>query len=79
VRSEPLVHQQALAVTGMHCPSCGLLIDEALEDLPGVVSASTDMRREITTVEYDPGQTSLDVIAAEIASLGYTVRTVSAP
>lgn len=74
-----MADKQILAVTGMHCASCGLLIDEALEDLPGVVSSSTDMRREVTTVEYDPGQTSLEVITAEIAGLGYAVRPADRP
>ena len=37
-----------------------------------MVSSSTDLRRQTTTVEYDPTQTSLTAIAAEIVSLGYT-------
>lgn len=63
-----------LVVHGMHCASCVILIDETLEELPGVVSASTDLRRETTTVEYDPAKTSLTVIADEIAKLGYTAQ-----
>ena len=61
-----------LAVTGMHCASCSLLIDETLEELPGVVSSSTDLRRETTTVEYDPAQTTVGALADEIAKLGYS-------
>ena len=63
-----------LVVSGMHCASCGILIDETLEELSGVVSASTDLRRETTTVEYDPAETSLTVITDEIVKLGYTAR-----
>lgn len=66
-----MTEKSTLIVTGMHCASCGLLIDETLEELPGVVSSSTDLRRKTTTVEYDPTQTSLSAIAAEIGSLGY--------
>lgn len=62
-----------LAVTGMHCTSCSSLIDETLEELPGVVTSSTDLRREMTTVKYDPTQTDRDAIAAEIVNLGYAV------
>jgi Cu+-exporting ATPase len=58
----------------MHCASCSLLIDETLEELPGVVSSSTDLRRETTTVEYDPAQMSLSAIADEIVRLGYSAR-----
>lgn len=63
-----------LVITGMHCASCGLLIDETLEELPGVISSSTDLRRERTTVDYDPAQTDLPLITAEIVKLGYTAR-----
>lgn len=69
-----MVEKSTLAVTGMHCTSCSLLIDETLEELPGVISSSTDLRRETTTVEYDPAQTSSAVIAEEIAKLGYSAR-----
>lgn len=44
--------RRTVTVTGMQSSSCGSLIDEALEELPGVASASTDLRRETTTVEY---------------------------
>ncbi len=30
-----------LAVSGMRCSTCGLLIDDALEDLPGVARSRT--------------------------------------
>ena len=69
-----MTDKSTLVVTGMHCPSCSILIDETLEELPGVVSSSTDLRRETTTVEYDPAQTNLTAIADEIAALGYAVR-----
>ena len=69
-----MTEKSTLVVTGMHCASCSILVDETLEELPGVVSSSTDLRRETTTVEYDPAQTSLTAITAEIATLGYAAR-----
>lgn len=66
--------KSTIIVMGMHCSSCGMLIDETLEELPGVASASTDVRRETTTVEYDSARTTLEAITAEIANLGYTVQ-----
>ncbi|MFC7245288.1 cation transporter [Catellatospora aurea] len=59
------------AVTGMHCASCGLLIDETLEDeVPGVQRAETSVRKGRTVVTSDD---SLDpaVIAATITAAGY--------
>ena len=71
-----MAEKSTLVVTGMHCASCSLLIDETLEELPGVVSSSTDLRRETTTVEYNSAQTSLTAIADEIVKLGYTAHPV---
>ncbi|MGQ0842815.1 MAG: heavy-metal-associated domain-containing protein [Sporichthyaceae bacterium] len=66
-----------LAVRGMHCASCGMLIDEAVEDLPGVRRSRTDMRAERTIVELDgTGATLAEVIAA-IEAEGYAAALVS--
>lgn len=63
-----MAEKVTLLVTGMHCASCGLLIDETLEELPGVISSSTDLRRETTTVEYDPAQTDVALITLRSSS-----------
>ena len=63
-----------LAIGGMHCASCGMLIDEAVEDLAGVKASRTDMKAERTTVELDDtGAGPADVIAA-IEAEGYTAQ-----
>lgn len=66
-----------LRVTGMHCASCGMLVDEALEDLPGVLRASTKVRKERTVVEFDDDQTNVHWMVAVIAELGYTAAAVT--
>lgn len=59
-------------VTGMHCASCGLLIDETLEEeVPGVQRAETSLRAGRTTVHVDATVAPAAVIAA-IAQAGYT-------
>ncbi|HUP85290.1 MAG TPA: heavy-metal-associated domain-containing protein [Acidimicrobiales bacterium] len=58
-------------VTGMHCASCGMFIDETLEDLAGVEQADTDARRGRTTVRADLGVTSVGEIVAAIGEAGY--------
>ena len=65
-----------LAIDGMHCASCGMSIDEAVEDLPGVRRSWTDMRAERTTVELDgTGATPTEVVAA-IEAEGYRAALV---
>lgn len=65
-----------LKVSGMHCASCGLLIDDTLEDLPGVQKAQTDSRRERTVVWFDPSSTPLGDILQTITDLGYTAQEI---
>lgn len=69
-----MAEKVTLVVTGMHCASCGLLIDDTLEELPGIISSCTDLRRQTTTVDYDRAQTDLALISAEIVKLGYAAR-----
>ncbi|MEU0470698.1 heavy metal-associated domain-containing protein [Amycolatopsis sp. NPDC006131] len=58
-------------IEGMHCGSCALLIDDALEDLPGVRSTQTTMKQARSTVELDPGQNSPEDVIKVIEELGY--------
>ena len=61
-----------LKLTGLHCSSCAVNIDLALEDLPGV-KASTNYAKSETKIEYDPTQTTLDAIHFTIRDLGYSI------
>lgn len=61
------------AIGGMHCSSCAMNIDGALEDLPGVVTSDTSYAKAKTTVTYDESQVRLEKIKAAIEAEGYTV------
>jgi copper chaperone len=65
-----------LQVEGMHCASCGLLIDDSLEDLPGVIRAETRLRDGRTTVQVDSDRCTADELVAAVAEAGYTARVV---
>lgn len=59
------------SVSGMHCGSCSLLIDDTLEDLPGVQSTQTAMKSGQATVELDLTQSTPEDVVAAISELGY--------
>lgn len=61
-------------VDGMHCASCGLLIDDTLEDLDGVLSTHTSVKAGRTTVEIDPAVCDADAVRAAIAEAGYQAQ-----
>lgn len=57
-------------VEGMHCASCGLLIDDVLLDLPGVQSSITDTRSGICSVSADDSVDDATLLAGVIEA-GY--------
>jgi Cu+-exporting ATPase len=63
--------------TGMHCPSCSMLIKMSLADLDGVVAAEVDHRTGMTEVIYDPTKLDDDQIVAEVIKAGYGAKPVS--
>jgi copper chaperone len=70
----PEVYESAthlFQIEGMHCASCALLIDDTLEDLPGVNYTRTTMKEGHNTVELDVSQISPQEVIAAIEALGY--------
>ena len=60
-----------LQVTGMHCGSCALLIDETLEEMPGVVSSQSSFDEGRTVVDHDPALAPPEAVAGAVVGLGY--------
>ena len=54
-----------LRVSGMHCASCSLVVEEALRRNPAVRSARVNLAANTAEVEYDPART--DIAALESA------------
>jgi len=63
--------RQLFRIENMHCTSCAMSIDGTLEDVAGVVEASTSYARSRTEVTFDPAQVSIDVLIAAIRDAGY--------
>jgi Cu+-exporting ATPase len=68
-------HTLTLAIDGMHCASCALLIDDALADLPGVHTCTTSTRTNTSMITYDRDTTRTEIIAT-IEELGYHARAL---
>ncbi|MCP3820248.1 cation transporter [Streptomyces sp. A3M-1-3] len=68
--------QMVLLVEGMHCTSCGLLIDDELEDIPGVRSSTTDVNAGRTTIRLEEGaDVDTAALVAAVQQAGdYTAR-----
>jgi copper chaperone len=63
-----------LAVEGMHCQSCVLLIEETLNGDPTIRTVSVDLESARATVTYERGASSVDAVCATLTSLGYPAQ-----
>ena len=62
-----------LPIAGMHCASCVLRIEKALEAVPGVADVSVNLASERARVRMD-APTSRAALAAAVQDAGYRVR-----
>jgi copper chaperone len=65
-----------LTVRGMHCGSCALLIDDALADLPGVLTSRTSTKNQRSAITHDHRTTPAEIVAT-IEDLGYRAEPAS--
>jgi copper chaperone CopZ len=63
-----------LEIKGMHCPSCTMLVKEALTDTKGVKDASVDLKKEKATVNFDEKVTDEKKLIAAIKAEGYEAK-----
>jgi copper chaperone CopZ len=66
-----------LKTSGMHCPSCSMLIEMNVSDLPGIESVKASHADGLTTVTYDPNAIDAEKIAAEICTAGYDAEILA--
>jgi len=64
--------------TGMHCPSCSMLVQMDVSDLEGVSAVSSDHRTSLTEVTYDDSLVGPAEIIGAITKAGYGAEVVEA-
>ena len=57
-----------ITVTGMSCGGCEQNVEDALEGVPGVESATADRESDTATVE---GEADTDALVAAVEDAGY--------
>ncbi len=60
-----------LSISGMHCASCVLRVENALKSTPGVISAVVNLATERAQVMVDPDATRLDLLRQKVRDAGY--------
>lgn len=72
-KKKPKGEELTLKIEGMHCTSCAMNIDGALEDTEGVISASTSYAKAEVKVSFDPKKMNEAAIKKIVADQGYQV------
>jgi copper chaperone CopZ len=60
-----------IKTTGMHCPSCPMLIELSVRDLPGIGDVRVSNADCETVVTYDDSFITPESILTEIRNAGY--------
>jgi len=68
---EPVRHEIVLKALGMASPHCAGLVEKALLDTPGVLSADINFSLETVKVAYDPSVVTVAQIKKAIFDAGY--------
>lgn len=63
--------KKVFKISGMHCSSCAMDIDGALEDKDGVLESRTSYVKSETEVKFDPSKINESEIKKLISSTGY--------
>lgn len=62
-----------LKISGMHCSSCAMNIDNSLEEIPGVISSKTNYAKGETEITYQSGKSVAAPAKKAIEKLGYKI------
>lgn len=68
--NKPLV-QSNLLLDGLRCAACSGIIEQGLQEMPGVVSARVSMSKKRASVVWSPDLTRPSKILSKIQALGY--------
>src|SRR5689334_4122739 len=69
--SQRAAERVSIPITGMNCGSCAARVEQALQGAEGVLEAGVNFATHRATVEFDPGVTSAEELAAAVREAGY--------
>ncbi len=65
------MEKKTIAILGMMCAGCSARVEQKLNTLDGISSASVNLPARTALVEYDPQQISLEQMRDALAAIGY--------
>jgi Cu+-exporting ATPase len=70
---EPETKRAELKISGMHCATCAVTIEESLSQVRDVTKAQVNFGTEKAHVEFDPGKVTLGTLEKAVKEAGYDV------
>jgi len=70
---EPEKKKAELKISGMHCATCAVSVEESLSKVDDVASAQVNFGTEKAHVEFDPSKVSLGTLEKAVKDAGYDV------
>lgn len=65
------MEKKTIAILGMMCAGCSARVEQKLNTLDGISSASVNLPARTALIEYDPQQISLEQMRDALAAIGY--------
>lgn len=72
-KKQPQGTKAILKLSGLHCSSCGLSIDNALEEVDGVMQSATSYAKSESVIYFDEEKTDVKSLKKAIQNAGYQV------
>ena len=70
---EPEKKKAELKITGMHCATCAVTVEEALANVRNVTKAQVNFGTDTAHVEFDPSKVSIAALEKAVRDAGYEV------
>ena len=70
---EPEKKNAELKITGMHCATCAVTVEEALSNVKDVSKAQVNFGTDTARVEFDPSKVSIRDLEQAVRAAGYEV------
>lgn len=71
--TEKKLHGVTLPISGMHCRSCEILIEEKLKEIPEIIRADVNHGKGTADIFYDSQKPSREAVEKAIREAGYSI------
>ena len=71
--AEPEKKRAELKISGMHCATCAITVEESLSNIPDVSTVKVNFGTDTAQVEFDPTKVSLSELEKAVKDAGYDI------